>query len=734
MIAGRKAQLGQAALLVAVVLIAYSNSLQGSFQYDDFHSIVRNQALRDPGNLPTFFTDPSMFSADAGKAMYRPLLLASFTFNYWLHGYGVAGYHVVNVILHLACVVLLWRLSRRLSSTVPALAAALLFAAHPLTAEPVNYISSRSELLLGLFFLGSMWAHARAFAPAADSGSRSGIYRLLAAGFCALALLSKATAVMLPAVLLLIDALAFGWRPSRSIDLLRRHGVYWLFAAVYVGIIVANGFLGGSLATPVRGVAAQALIQVKAWSYYLRLLVVPQPLSVDHVFSDAAAVGAAVVLSAALIMSLLWLAGRHWRRLPTPVLGLVVGGLVLLPTTLMPLNVLINERRLYLVVAVLCLSLVTLVRLQRSVVLAAAVILALLTMQRNAAWATQTTLWESAHRNGSRSYRTWVNLGKAYHEAGAVEAAQRAYEIALELDDRHGDVYNNLAVLLHQSGSVREAVPWYEKARSRYPDMDEIYQNLADAHVQLKQYEQAATVYEAALAKDGDNGAVWNNLGEVRMRQRDYAGAERAFRRAVGLLPENHEPNNNLGNALDAQGASRRQEALAAYRQALPLAAGDDARAVIYANLGETLRRSRALESAAALLDSSLHLAPTATASDYRGRVAFDMGDLPAAAAFWQQATTLDPALGTAWTGLGELQLASGRLADAEQALRRAVDHGGGTRAWWSLAQCLEKQAAIVAAADAYRQLISLGRVGDPRVAAAEQRLQALGQTERQTQ
>jgi len=90
----------QAVVLTIVVCAAYANSLQGSFQYDDFHSIVRNSSLRDLGNLPAFFTDPETFSGDADKAMYRPVLLASLALNHALHGYKVEGYHAVNVMLH----------------------------------------------------------------------------------------------------------------------------------------------------------------------------------------------------------------------------------------------------------------------------------------------------------------------------------------------------------------------------------------------------------------------------------------------------------------------------------------------------------------------------------------------------------------------------------------------------------------------------------------------------------
>ena len=720
----RVRKIAEASLLLAVVVCAYGNSLQGSFQYDDFHSIVRNAALRDLGNLAEFFVDPTLFSGDAGKAMYRPVLLASYAFNHALHGYEVAGYHIVNVWLHLICTLFLWRLAARVTAPRAALAAALLFAAHPITTEPVNYISSRSELLLGVFFLGSMWAHARA--TLSSAGRR---LPMLAVLLCALALLSKATAVMLAPALLVFDLVWLRWQPTAK-EFVHRHGLYWAFSAAYVLTIAINGFLGGSLAAPVRGMTAQALTQIKGCLYYVRLLVMPRPLSVDHAFTESTSMEASVVLAAIFLGTLVWMAVRGWRFLSGPIAGMLIAGLILLPTSIMPLNVLINERRLYLVLAALCLSLASLVptrlRSARASVALAVLVLVLLTGQRNEAWATQTTLWESARNSGSESYRTWVNLGKAYHEQGNVTAAWHAYETALEIDDRHGDVFNNLAVLLHQDGQPAEAIAWYAKALKRYPEMDEIYQNLADAHVELGDFAQAQAVFEAALAMDETNGAVWNNLGEVRMRRKDRVGAEHAFRRALQLLPDQHEPANNLGNALDAQGTSRYDEAVQSYRSALRLASDASARALIYANLGETVRRHGESARAAVLLDSSLAQEPTSSGYDFRGRVALELKDTLGARNYWTRSVQLDPTRGTAWTGLGELALDQGEYARAEEDLRKAVPHGGGMRARWNLGQALEGMGRQAAARREYEQLVSRGAENDPRVAAARRRLQVL--------
>jgi hypothetical protein len=64
-------------LLGLVTTSVYLNSLDNAFQYDDEHSLTRNQSVRDMANIPAFFVDPGMFSRNPGSEMYRPLVLIS---------------------------------------------------------------------------------------------------------------------------------------------------------------------------------------------------------------------------------------------------------------------------------------------------------------------------------------------------------------------------------------------------------------------------------------------------------------------------------------------------------------------------------------------------------------------------------------------------------------------------------------------------------------------------------
>ena len=143
--------------ILLVCLAAYANSLDNGFHYDDEHSIQKNIHIRDLGNIPRFFHDPTTFSVDHDKAMYRPVLLVTYALNYAAGGYEVFGYHLLNLTLHaLSACLLFWLALLVTGRRDLALSAGLLFALHPICSEPVNYISSRSEGLAGFFYLAGL--------------------------------------------------------------------------------------------------------------------------------------------------------------------------------------------------------------------------------------------------------------------------------------------------------------------------------------------------------------------------------------------------------------------------------------------------------------------------------------------------------------------------------------------------------------------------------------------------
>ena len=164
-------------LVVLAGVLAYGNSLSRPFLFDDELTVVQNASIRTWWNLSRVFSPAREFPV-AG----RPLVNLSFALNYALGGLHARGYHVVNLLLHLACAVLLFALVRR-SLTLPrlrhafgghagdlALAVALLWVVHPLNSEVVDYVTQRTESMMAVCYSRPSWPASAPSGPADGGG------------------------------------------------------------------------------------------------------------------------------------------------------------------------------------------------------------------------------------------------------------------------------------------------------------------------------------------------------------------------------------------------------------------------------------------------------------------------------------------------------------------------------------------------------------------------------------
>ncbi len=565
------------ALLLLAVCAAYANSLSGSFHYDDFHSLVQNPHIRDWQNIPHYFIDPSLFSVDPAKAMYRPLLLVSYAFNHAVGGYEVWGYRIFNLAVHLACVVLLWRLAGQ-GSRMGGLCAGLIFALHPLASEPVNYISSRSESLAVALLLAGYVCYRRQDRLGAVLGP------LVFAG----ALLVKSIAIVLPGLLMLsvfaVEQRRFYWR---------RHAPYWGLSVAYVALIVYNRFLGDSLARAPRGIGNQLLTQCKALVFYLKTLLVPVGLSVEPQFVASDTLDGAIIASAALIASVAYfsLSSKSTR---------FYGGwclLALAPTLLIPLNVLVNEHRLYLPLAGLALGVGGWWRsIDQGRLLWPAVVCLLvwagLTVQRNEEWRDELSLWTAAAKDGSQMPRVHVHLGNALRDGGRLPEARDAYQRALSFAPGNRPARTNLANLFYEAALadanqreiyLQRAIEQYSEVLKWDPDYREALNNLGSAHMMLGDYPRAEQVWRHALARHPHHPEAHYNMGLLQVRMARPQAAIAHYQQAL-VLTADAEIYRELGNAL--VGLGRLNEAAQAYREAIAMRSGE---AVSQFNLAEVL-------------------------------------------------------------------------------------------------------------------------------------------------
>jgi tetratricopeptide (TPR) repeat protein len=463
--------------LLVLIIVTYFSAIDGPFQYDDHHSIVDNPHIRSLQGAVSFLWSPQSFSEDPRSAMYRPLVLISYALNYALHGYETSGYHLLNIAIHLLNCCLVYLLVRRFDGgLVGAATASALFALHPVNGEAVVYISSRSESLCATFYILAVLL----YRPV--EGSRSGLDRwtVLSTVSFAFALMSKSVAITLPALLLVSELLRHraDGVPSRLRQLLTRHWPFLLISSLYL-LSTADVVSRAIDSDSVRGLAQQLGTQTKALVYYASLLSLPAKLSVEHQFSVAPGLLSIDVMVPGLVI--LSVAVTTWRcrsALGARSVWTVWPLIVLLPTLVIPLNVLVNEHHLYLPLiafaALLGAVFEKLIDSRRHIgLLAAAILIALyatLSHERSLVWRDSFTLWSDALVKGPYMPRPHVYVGDSYHSGGEYGRAVTEYRTALEI---HPEVLspldrvvalNNMGASYLKMGSFTEAVHAYQRA------------------------------------------------------------------------------------------------------------------------------------------------------------------------------------------------------------------------------------------------------------------------------
>src|SRR5213082_1499171 len=210
-------------LLAAVTILAYRPAWNGGFLWDDDAYVTNNELLTAPDGLRRIW-----FSFDS-PSQYFPLVYTTFRIERALWGLNPAGYHVVNVLLHVANALLVWRLLARLRVLGAWLAGAI-FALHPVQVESVAWITERKNVLMGFFFLLTLleWI---AFSDGRTK--RPWLFYVLALILYLLALSAKTTACTLPAALFLIL-----WLQKRPISWKRMFQIFpFLVLGIAMGLL-----------------------------------------------------------------------------------------------------------------------------------------------------------------------------------------------------------------------------------------------------------------------------------------------------------------------------------------------------------------------------------------------------------------------------------------------------------------------------------------------------------------
>lgn len=557
-------------VLAALVLGAYLPTYFCGYVYDDARFVEQNQAVHEISlqNAVRYFTDTTTLASKGTKGIYRPLRTLDFAIDWALAGGAPWLFHLENVLYHgLACLFLFAIFMRLLPAgeegETAAFFGAAVFALHPVNTEAVAWISSRGDVLLLVCFLLAVLLHMKG-------------RRWLALVALVLALLSKESAVVFPAVVLLVDWFRrerFRWR---------WYAAYGAVVAVYTSLwilFLAQGhpgdvghlqhYWGGSYGT-------NLLTMAEGFLYYARLVVVPIMLVVDYHIPPPMTLTVASAISILVLVLLSWLAWRSGRRSRFAAIWFLAA-ILPMSNLVFPIGIPTAERFLYLPLVGLAFWAGPVLARHPKGARALLACFFVLTFGRSLDYKDNNTFWDATARVAETPQELGHRVDEEFHLALRAKRAMayapltrrdhlekqmaRHAHVAIEKTDLLMALYRNKirlppgwtasAALTNKANSLlllgrpKKALKAVDEA-IRIHDYGAPYYAAGVALSQLGRYREAALNLEAAMRKGfrGDQdphlqlAALWNRVGEENRKRGKENTALDAYLRSWKWLPD----------------------------------------------------------------------------------------------------------------------------------------------------------------------------------------------------
>jgi protein O-mannosyl-transferase len=511
----------------ALAALVFAPSLAGGFLYDDGAVIVRNPYIRDLGALGTILRyEPA-----------RPLLGLTWALNYAVAGLQAWPYHLVNITIHAVNAALLVPLFRwmgaRAGRPAPhpaALLGACLFAATPMAAETIAYVSSRSSALMTCFALASMWLVTRAW----DTGSRR---PAVGAFVCfLLALATKEEAAALPFVLLLVD---YFYLAQRRLAALRPWA--WLHASFLavlpLGLVARRVATGTWLPAPAIDTGQYLLTQWTVFPLYLVRAVLPfDPAFYRYHRPAPWPPDGLTVAFALLTAALLLLAVRRSSLWPDGAFAVLCLGAGLLPSSsIVALNEMVVDHRAYFGSLGVAFAVGGVLWRLGGLRWGALVLLLFAGRSVQYQWvlADDVRAWEHAVSRAPHSGDAWCALGESY-AARLDPRAESAFLQATRLNPGSSRYWANLGLYHSQAGQPARAVAPMEHAVRAAPHDGVLRDYLGQVLLKVGREAEAEAAFVAAAA--AEPGLVTPHIhlaalllrrGEIERARAELAAAER---------------------------------------------------------------------------------------------------------------------------------------------------------------------------------------------------------------
>lgn len=504
-------------LAVSVVaVVPHVPALAAGWTYDDREFVIHNASIRRLSTALGAFLSPFP-PEQPERGLFRPVTNLSYALDHLVFGDWPGGFHGTNIAIYWVLCLLSLLVARRLLPGPHALAAALVFAAHPVHCEAVDSVAGRSELLSLSFGLLALLCARRH-----DGTGRPGWFAAMVACLAS-AMLAKESGVM---AVVVVGAYLVLVRHSARMRLIG--GALGALVISYVALrLSVLGRVAPELTVGGKTLSTRVATAAAVYVENLRLLFFPSLLDVDYFYQHAlerteptrTIIGVTLILATLGLTAWLVAQAQSRPRRAVAAFAAVMFVACLLPTShVVPFGAVLAERFLLAPSAALALLLLAFVpRISAPytiVFLALTVLLGGRTYARARDWRDSVTLFSQTAGRVSPDPRIETNLAYGYIERGDAKTAIVHLRRALAIDPSHLAALNNLGYLLMHSGS----------------------------------YEQARAVFARIIEIDPANASAFNNLGVIATQTNDYPLARARYRKALAINPNHQSARENLSS------------------------------------------------------------------------------------------------------------------------------------------------------------------------------------------
>lgn len=544
-------------LLALGTLALYSRVFHAGFlRYDDDRYVVENPNVRSGLHWNTVTWAFATFE----QANWHPLTWLSHALDCRLFDLNPVGHHSINLLLHIAIVVLLFLLLQWMTGyTGRSLVVAALFAVHPMNVESVAWIAERKTVLCMLFFLLALIAYGRYV-------GRPGVarYTAVAVGF-ALALMSKPMAITLPFALLLLDYWPLGRLLSKEEAgtnqslVPEKRSVSWLVAekvplfamSAASAVITMKAQRAGGAVTVKYPLSAHLQNAIVSYVLYLGKAIWPARLAALYPYPAGGWSASSVVFSTLLLAIVTGLVVKYRERrylvlgwfwflgTMVPMIGLVQVG-----------NQAMADRYAYLPFIGLFVMVVWGIaelanRLAvQKVVGAIAVVIVIafsaVTYRQLSYWHDDFNLWAHTLAVTARNFVAEDNFGNALIQAGKYDEGIAHFRKAAEIEPGDPVSEVNLGIYAQQRGDLQQAAARYKYALRLASDPQvraAAYANLGGVYFTFHDYQQAQDNFESALKLGSTSPFIFLHMGLIAQKNSDWNNSIRYYATYVAVEP-----------------------------------------------------------------------------------------------------------------------------------------------------------------------------------------------------